>query len=296
MIKQRARPASLLIGLGLVAGVIVLIAAGAIGAYLWTGEHPSFLTREARAIHAKFMAQGLKLVTPLGPGPFPTVLLVPGCGGLRGDRGPNPIMDEYAQSAVEAGWAAAILDSYGPRGWDAAWARKRVCAGLRLQGLLRSADVLAGLDLLAADGRVDHRHVRIAGWSHGGWAVGDLMTLHGRDGGFKPTMDGVEAIRLTYPFCAPPARGARRSWTWKGGVSLVMAELDTVQPPAGCVPLADHARAAGSAVSVTVIPGVTHAFDERVQTPNSPFKFDPAATAQSHQAFEAWLRTPVSSL
>ena len=275
--------------------LVVTAMAAAVAAYLWLGEHPSFLDRGARAAHAQFMAPGLKLVTPAGAGPYPTVLLIPGCGGIRSERGVNPIMDEYAQSAVAAGWAAAILDSYAPRGWDAAWARNRVCAGLRLQGLLRSADVLAGLDLLAADARVDHRHVRVASWSHGGWAVGDLLTLKDRGGGdFRRVLDGVEAVRFTYPYCAPPARAARRAWTWKGDVSLVLAELDTVQPPAGCDPLVSRARAAGSKVAVTLLPGVTHAFDERVQTPQSRFKFSPAATAAAHQAFIAWLQTPIS--
>jgi dienelactone hydrolase len=279
----------------LAVAAIVLLAAGAalVLYYRWTGDHPPFLQPKARAAHAAFMAPGLRLITPAGPGPFPTVLLVPGCGGLRGDHGPNPIMDEYARSAVEAGWAGAILDSYGPRGWDPAWARRRVCAGVRLNGLNRSADILAGLDLLAADPRVDHRHVRIAGWSHGGWALGDLLTLKDRgDGQFRGAMSAVEAVQLTYPYCARPARAARWPWTWSGGVRVVFAERDTVQPPAGCAGLVDQARRAGAAVEVVTLPGVTHAFDERVQTPTSPFRFDPAATARSHADFEAWLKRP----
>ena len=184
-----------------------------------------------------------------------------------------------------------MLDRYGPRGWDPEWARRRVCAGARLQGLFRTADILAGLDLLAKDPRVDHRHVRVAGWSHGGWALGDLVTLHG-DEDFQQTMAGVEAIRLTYPFCAPPARGGRRDWTWRGGVDLVMAQRDAVQPPAGCTRLIERAKAAGAKVTVMTVPGVTHAFDERVQSPDSAFRFDPAATAKVHQQFIGWLQTP----
>ena len=160
------------------------------GVYVATIWRPQFLTSSARASHAKFMASGLELVTPPGPGPFPTVLLIHGCGGLRGPYEPNPIMDEYAASAVKAGWAAAILDSYAPRDWEARWARIRVCSGLRLRGFHRAADVLAGLDVLQDDPRVDTRHLRIASWSHGGWAVGDLVTL--RDPG-----DGSSVSRFT---------------------------------------------------------------------------------------------------
>jgi dienelactone hydrolase len=239
------------------------------------------------------MAPGFRLVTPSGKGPFPTVLLIPGCGGIRRPDGPNPIMDEYAKSATEAGWAAAILDSFEPRGWDVTWARTRVCAGARLQGLIRSADVLAGLDLMAAEPRVDHRHVRIAGWSHGGWSIGDLMTLGGPED-FHRTMEGVEAIYLTYRLCGRPARAPRREWTWTGDVTLLLAADDVVQPPAGCDPLVARAKAGGSTVQVTVIPGVTHAFDERQHMPNSRSRFDPAATERAHRAFIAWLETPVA--
>jgi dienelactone hydrolase len=133
--------------------------------------------------------------------------------------------------------------------------------------------------------------VRIAGWSHGGWSVGDLMTLSGPDD-FKRTMTEVEAIRLTYPYCGRPARAPRRDWTWNGKVSLVLAELDVVQPPKGCDPLVQRARAAGNRVDVTVIPGATHAFDEREHMPGSKSRFDAAATQQSHRAFIAWLEAP----
>jgi dienelactone hydrolase len=234
------------------------------------------------------------LVTPSGTGPFPTVLLIHGCGGLHGDKGPNPIMEEYAASAVEAGWAAAILDSYAPRRWEAPWARRRVCTGLLLQGWSRAADVLAGLDLLQSDPLVDHRRLRIASWSHGGWAVGDLVTLPDPgDGSFSRTMADVEAIWFTYPFCGFPSQAGRRDWTWKGGVRFVFAEHDTVQSGAAdCRRMLERARKAGSQVETVVFPGVTHAFDERVRSADSTFKFDPVATARAHAAFIAWLQTP----
>jgi dienelactone hydrolase len=274
---------------------LALLAAAAAGtvAYDRYIGRPRFLAAGARASHAQLLASGLQLVTPAGAGPFPTVLLVHGCGGLHGERGPNPIMDEYARSAVAAGWAAAILDSYGPRQWAAPWARRRVCTGLLLQGYRRAADVLAGLDLLRADPRVDHRRLRIASWSHGGWAVGDLVTLPDPgDGSFRSTMADVEAIYFTYPWCGFPSQGGRRDWTWRGDARFVFAEHDTVQDAAGCQPMVDRARKSGSTVETVTFPGVTHAFDERVKSADSTFRFDPAATDRAHAAFIAWLQAP----
>jgi dienelactone hydrolase len=288
MAAGRAR--RILVGVGL---ALLAVAAVIAAVSLWRVEHPSYLSAEAREKHARLLASGLTLVTPRGRGPFPTVLLIHGCGGLQGEQGPNPIMDEYAASAVQAGWAAAILDSYGPRHWEATWARRRVCTGARLRGLQRAADVLAGLDLLQHDKRVDHRHLRIASWSHGGWAVGDLVTLHDPgDGSLKRTMDDVEAMQFTYPFCAFPSLASRRAWTWKGEVRFVFAENDTVQSMASCQPMIARAREGGSQVATELIPGVTHAFDERVKSSDSTFRFDPAATARAHAEFIAWLKTP----
>jgi dienelactone hydrolase len=278
-------------GLALVLLAVLLFA----GVLYVSIRRPQFLTAAARESHARLMAPGLKLVSPPGRGPFPTVLLIHGCGGLSGADRPNPIMDEYARSAVQAGWAAAILDSYAPRHWEAPWARARVCTGLRLPGSRRAADVLAGLDLLGADPRINIHHLRIASWSHGGWAVGDLVSLPDPgDGSLRRTLAEVEGIYFTYPFCGFPAQGGRRDWTWKGVVRFVFAENDTVQSEAGCQPMLDRARKAGARVDATVFPGVTHAFDERLRTADSPFRFDEAATARAHQEFIAWLGRPAS--
>ena len=278
----------ILAGLG-----VTLLGGMTTAAYVYRTDiaDPGFLAPAARKAHAQLMASGLQLVTPPGRGPFPTVLLIHGCGGLRGADAPNPIMDEYARSAVAAGWAAAILDSYAPRRWDPTWARTRVCTGLRLPGFRRAADVLAGLDLLQHDPRVDHRRLRIASWSHGGWAVGDLASLRDPgDGTLTRTMAAVEAMQFTYPYCGFPSQAGERDWTWRGEVRFVFAERDTVQSPAGCIPTVERARKAGSAVEVTVLPGVTHAFDERLKTAKTSSRFDAAATAQAHAQFVAWLR------
>ena len=88
-----------LAALGLALLVAAAVAAVTYDRYV---RHPRFLAAPARATHAQLLASGLELVTPSGSGPFPTVLLIHGCGGLHGDKGPNPIMAEYARSAVEA--------------------------------------------------------------------------------------------------------------------------------------------------------------------------------------------------
>src|SRR5262245_25808080 len=57
-----------------------------------------------------------ELYTPRGAGPFPTVILMHGCGGI----GPN--VKEWATWLRHEGYAAFMLDSFGGRGL------KRLCA------------------------------------------------------------------------------------------------------------------------------------------------------------------------
>lgn len=51
-----------------------------------------------------------QLYTPKGPGPFPALVLLHGCGGL----GPN--MFAWAEWLRAEGYAALVLDSFGGRG------------------------------------------------------------------------------------------------------------------------------------------------------------------------------------
>ena len=73
---------------------------------------------------------------------------------------------------------------------------------------------------------------------------------------------------------------------------VVFAEHDTVQSKAGCQPMIERARRAGARTDTIVFPGVTHAFDERLTTPDSTFRFDPRAAARAHAEFITWLQTP----
>ena len=49
------------------------------------------------------LAPDAELLTPAGRGPFPTVLIFHGCGGLRAH------LHDYARAAVAAGWAALLV-------------------------------------------------------------------------------------------------------------------------------------------------------------------------------------------
>src|SRR5262249_60930847 len=92
-----------------------------------------------------------------------------GAGGLRA---PLPV---YAEAAAEAGYRAYLVDSYAPRGWPRAYGVVMVCSGAAFRGRERAGDVAAAIHGISALPEVDASKIALAGWSHGGWAIMELM-------------------------------------------------------------------------------------------------------------------------
>ena len=99
------------------------------------------------------------LVTPDGPGPFPVVILLHGCNGVR----PNKPL--WADRLRSWGYAALILDSFTARG------SVNVCAAAN-QPLVtprdRAADVLSAALYLRTLSKIDGARIAVLGDSHGG--------------------------------------------------------------------------------------------------------------------------------
>lgn len=91
------------------------------------------------ALAAK-LRQGFTVSEPAGDGPFPTALLVSGCDG------PKDNLVRLATTRRAAGWAAVIVDSHGPRGYDHAQRWRLICTGQLLTGSERAGDVAVALD------------------------------------------------------------------------------------------------------------------------------------------------------
>jgi dienelactone hydrolase len=143
----------------------------------------------------------LDILLPAGPGPFPVVIQMHGCGGVQ------PMQRRYAEAARAAGVAVVILDSLAARGIGRPEALMTVCTGLRLRGAERAGDLRAALDWLKNQPWADTSRVAAAGWSHGGWSVMEALA----EGGHA----GVEALGLAvlfYPYAGPLARTAHTGW------------------------------------------------------------------------------------
>lgn len=226
---------------------------------------------------------------PDGLGPFPVVLIFPGCGGVREH------LHRYAQGAAEAGWMTVIVESFIARGWSDAFVRTFVCSGLLLRGGTRAGDVMAAATFAKTLADADPDRIVLAGWSHGAWAIMDLMTekLEQRGEAFiadprNADLSGVVGAFLPYPYVALPARSRWFRWRRALDALVIIPTRDHLAKRADYERALDHARAAGSEIEEWVV-DATHAFDEPGLT-HPKIKPDPAKAAEAIARFVGFLK------
>ena len=215
----------------------------------------------------------LEVHKPLGAGPFPAVLLLHGCAGLT----PAVLqgLRDHAAVLVDAGYLAAILDSFGRRGK----AGGRVCQSLEELGYARHyrvQDVVRSRDILAAQPDVDARNFFLIGQSNGG-----SVALEVAAGAASPDgAPGFRAVVAFYPWC-----GALDAVPELLSPLLVLgAGQDDWVSPEGCRRRAEKAR--GAAMEVVIYEGARHSFDlpiERQVYEGHVVEGDEEATRDSRQ-------------
>ena len=212
-------------------GMLALAAAGCVGSL--TSHRVPITLPEPATLTAE-------LYTPKGPGAFPALVLLHGCGGI----GPNIVA--WATWLREEGYAALVLDSFGGRGI------RRLCADASpLRGQRRSPDVYAAAAYLATLPVIDRNRIGAIGWSHGGWTVLWAGNTEERYSDVK-----LRALVAFYPVCADVV-------AYGGTTPLLMllGELDEWTSPETCRTVALGGRRAGRDVVDVLYPGAHHAFD-----------------------------------
>lgn len=228
-------------------------------------------------------------VTVRGPaGRRPTALLFHGCGGLGAH------LPLYAGAAEALGVRAVVVDSFAPRGWTPAFGKAFVCTGMKFRGAERAGDVLASAWGAVSELDADPDRLLLAGWSHGAWAIMDLMTMPLERSGEADLLDptpgplaGVKGLFLAYPYGGVGALSRTRAWTRQPAALAILAERDFVTRPADAKRLYDGLNDDGCDLEVWRVPGA-HAFDEP-ETELSRLRYDEALTTQAVERFGRFL-------
>lgn len=208
---------------------------------------------------------------PLGQGPFPVALLVPGCSGFDDARF-AALYRAHFERLVRAGFAVARVDYLKAR------AVREACAD-RDAGTWEpqvANDIGQMIQHLPAALRGDRSRIFVIGWSMGGGGV--LATLSRlRQSNANPFAGAV----VLYPSCR-----AVSPWSVEVRTLMVLAGLDNIQPPVICDQLlksADNPRS----VVVRRFPRAHHGFDI-VAEPVVLDPKEPPTAANPAAAAEAW--------
>jgi dienelactone hydrolase len=213
-----------------------------------------------------FAAVANRAFKPSGAGPFPAVVLMHTCGGVR-----NPHIKQHAQELLKAGYVVLAVDSFEPRGVEN-------CATRILSGSAGVADAYAALAFLAGKPFVDKSRIFQVGYSWGAivstmLASPQSATLAGSSQRFAATVSNYSSCSYQdkYQFVL---RDSDRPFL------MLMGDRDQELPSASCFPLLTEMKTQGSPVEWFVFPGATHSWDKPSQ-PDRGYIYNERVTAEA---------------
>ncbi len=178
---------------------------------------------------------------PAGTGPFPAVVLMHGCNGIR------PTHARWASQLTRMGYVTLILDSLGPRSvFDVCKTPLRTASPQ-----VRAFDAHGALAYLQGLPFVDGARIGVVGWSHGGnsvlAAVNDIGVTAKLPQGFK-------AAIAFYPYCIGGG-------DYTLPTLILLGEADDWGPVSQCQELKAQSKNGGASIELVAYPGVFHGFD-----------------------------------
>lgn len=191
---------------------------------------------------------------------------------------------QWAEWWAGQGYAALIVDGFGPRGYPAGFGRhtyKDRPAELD-ETEVRPQDAYAGLLYLRSRREIAGARIGLMGWSNGGSTV--LAAMADNAPGLDKIGGAAQGFRgglALYPGCALKDK-------YKGGLvpyaptRIYAAELDEEVSPKICTTLTERSRAKGADLVLQIYPGAVHGFDD----PAPARQADPANSAATRNVTE----------
>ncbi len=196
------------------------------------------------------------LFKPDGPGPFPAVIALHGCGGLGANGKLGARHADWAERLRSFGMIVLFPDSFGSRGLGS---QCLVADRTVRPGRERVSDTYAARAFLLGRSDVKADRISLLGWSNGGSTV--LWTLASE----RKPKDGLpdfHAAVAFYPGCRLVAQSAeRRDWEARLPLLVLIGEADTWTPAAPCRQLVKATNDAGKQAVIVTYPGAAHDFD-----------------------------------
>ena len=202
------------------------------------------LAYDAQSVGGRNSSAPLQLWLPPGNGPFPAVVVMHSCSGITDNT------RTWAGRLVGWGYAAVIVDSFGPRN------QRSVCDSVdSIPTRVRAQDAHNAATYLRSLPNIQAERIGIIGFSHGGsttlWAaIGEEIP---RDRGGQPFQAGV----AYYPGCS----GKAIVGPYVTDVLILAAKNDTWTPADLCLKTVAARANDTRPPTIKVYPGALHSFD-----------------------------------
>jgi dienelactone hydrolase len=196
------------------------------------------------------------LFRPDGPGPFPAVIALHGCGGLGANGKLGARHADWAERLKSQGMMVLFPDSFGSRGLGS---QCLVADRTVRPGKERVSDTYAARAFLMDRADVRKDRVSLLGWSNGGSTVLWSVAAEKKPRDDRPDFHAAVSF---YPGCRLVAQAAeRRDWVARLPLLLLIGEADTWTPAAPCRQVVKTATDAGRPAAIISYPGAAHDFD-----------------------------------
>lgn len=193
------------------------------------------------------------LYRPQGSGPFPAVVALHDCDGLRGSTPRiRKQVEDWGQRLATAGFVVLFPDSYVSRGVT------RQCSASKPSvrpDRERVADIHAARDWLQKQDFIRKERITLLGWGNGGiaalWAVRPSL---------EPDDDRPDfrSAAVFYPGCR---RLSDTAWSTRIPTLILTGALDNWTPAKHCEQMVREARGRSAQVSLIKYKRAHHAFD-----------------------------------
>ncbi len=205
-----------------------------------------------------------QLYLPTGSEKVPAVVIGHTVGGVQ-----PFLVTRWVKALNEAGIAAFVVDSFGPRRMFNMWSQGRT----EFNGAFLIADAFKALELLATHPRLDASRIGFLGFSMGGFTA--QYIIHEK---FRRSVLGDSPVRFAvgighYPGCQYNFFEEEAS---KTPLQLFLGEKDDWLPAEHCLRYAEFLKGRGYAINVKTYAGASHGYDQ-----DDPIKTLPDASSSA---------------
>ncbi len=222
------------------------------GALARVNQAPDLKFPEEAAQLSFFSPLTMAIYRPTGAGPFPALVILHSCGGLRQE------IRDWTKLALEQGYVVFVLDSLSQRG-----VKDGCSPATWVQPGRGAKDALQALEHLRKLAFVEPDRIGLVGFSWGAM-VGLFVSSGAIANQFSSSR--YAAVASFYPICYFPGNRQFPAVEWlrpevDKPLLVLMGEKDTEAPAAECVSRLEGLKQKDAPVEWHVYPATTHCWD-----------------------------------